>query len=129
MSETETHDGIGIGDGAKPSTDESGRSLDAVFEILAARRRRYILYYLNDRPDECATFCELVDLVAAWERMTGIEPPSIHRRRVAASLRNDHLPALRDSGLIECEGDTVCYRVEDEFLQRLLSCAGITELP
>ncbi len=130
MSETERqYDGSESGGVTEPTTSECGRSLDTIFEVLAARRRRYVLYYLNDRPEECATLCELVDLVAEWERMTESDTPTIHRRRVAASLHNGHLPALRDAGLIEYKGDTIRYRVDDGFLQRLLSCAGITELP
>ena len=130
MSETEKQpDRSEVRGMAESSTGRSGRSLDTVFEILAARRRRYILYYLNDRPGESATLCELVNLVAAWERMTGNDLPPAHRQRVAASLRNDHLPALHDAGLIECGDETVSYRVSDGFLQRLLSCACITELP
>ena len=72
---------------------------------------------------------ELVDLVIAWEHMIGIRSQPIYHRRVAASLNNCHLPVLCDIGLIEYEDEIVSYRVNDEFLQKLLSCAATKELP
>ena len=130
MSDTGwSHDGTEHSGTTTTLTNGSEESLDAVFEMLAARRRRYVLYYLNDRPEKDTTVCELVNLVAAWERMVGTDPPALHRRRVSASLRNDHLPALRDAGLVEYGGETVSYRVDGDFFHRLLSCAAITELP
>ena len=58
----------------RPSRTLTGQDnrLAMVFETLAARRRRYVLYYLNDRPEAETTLYELVDLVIAWEHMIGI---------------------------------------------------------
>ena len=114
---------------AEPYTNRTGQSLGNVFETLAARRRRYVLYYLNDHPEAETTLYELVDLVIAWEHMIGIRSQLIHHRRVAASLHNCHLPALCDTGLIEYGDGIVSYRVNDEFLQKLLSRAATEELP
>ena len=68
MSETTEHrDGNKIREAAEPYTNRTGQSLGDVFETLAARRRRYVLYYLNDHPEAETTLYELVDLIIAWE--------------------------------------------------------------
>lgn len=52
MSETtEQRDGNKIREVAEPYANRTGQSLGDIFETLAARRRRYVLCYLNDRPE------------------------------------------------------------------------------
>lgn len=84
----------------------------AVFEALADRRRRYVLFSLVDAPDGVAELDELSEQVHRWERAAEDALPDDHRDRVVASLYHVHLPALADAGLVEFDArsKTARYR-------------------
>lgn len=93
-------------------------SLDRVFELLSDRRRRYTLYYLNDRDDGVATVGELTDHVAALEsgrestdEGEGLGTESERKERIRTELRHVHLPKLAETGVVEHDqrSDTVRY--------------------
>lgn len=83
-------------------------SLNLVFDLLAARRRRYALYYLSEAPDGVATVDEIVEHVLGLE--DGSEEPA-GRVEVRTALRHIHLPKLADAGVIEHDvrSETVRY--------------------
>ena len=76
---------------------------DQIFEVLSNERRRLILYYLKQQDtDQCVTFRELVDHVAAWENETTVDQlRSSERKCVYSALRQSHLPKLQKLGVIE----------------------------
>lgn len=110
-------DGEGTGEGstaAKP-TGPGGRTFTGqpdpaepdldrteVFDILSNDRRLRLLAYLDRTDEERYAFRDLVDHVAARENdkpvaaITGAE-----RNRVYSSMRQVHLPALDDAGVVE----------------------------
>lgn len=89
------------------------RSLDDLLKLLADRRRRYVLYYLDDAEDDVVTLDELSDHVAdrreAWSANTdGTGVVALERVRVG--LHHNHLPRLADAGLIDYDGRTQTVR-------------------
>lgn len=76
---------------------------DEVFEVLSNERRRYALYFLEQRADEGPVdLRELVDQVAAWENDTSIERlDSGDRKCVYTALRQSHLPKLDQHGIVD----------------------------
>lgn len=96
------------------------RSLDSVFEILVAERRRNALYVLFRRSGP-VEFDSLADEVASLE---GADP-----QRVAASLHNVHLPKLADAGLARYDAEAGTVRLADhsELFRRYLTSAAEDE--
>lgn len=79
----------GEGDGSTP------RPLDAVFEVLTARRRRCALYVLSRATDRM-TLSDLASEVASLE--------DADYDRVVASLYHVHLPKLAAVGVVDYDG-------------------------
>lgn len=81
----------------------SSLSLSAIFETLALRRRRTILYCLTEHADDTIGFQGLVDAVAARESETDRQRRTWapQRQRVATALHHDDLPRLAEAGLVE----------------------------
>lgn len=80
---------------------DSALSPSVVFGLLAAERRRYVLYYL-DACDGKAEFYLLAEQVAAWENETSIELTTAEMiQRVSTGLYHTNLPKLADHGLID----------------------------
>ncbi|PSP71121.1 hypothetical protein BRC80_06645 [Halobacteriales archaeon QH_9_66_26] len=73
---------------------------DAVFDVLAVRRRRYVLYALLEA-DGGLALADLAGLIAAAEASRPITAVAGACRRVAADLARTHLPALDREGLVE----------------------------
>ncbi|ELY64489.1 DUF7344 domain-containing protein [Natrinema versiforme] len=105
-------------------TGEATPSLDLVFDLLSNSRRRYALYFLNDRPDGVATVDTLTENVIALERtIDGDETDAAETATVAdsisadrqttvlAELQHSHLPKLEDAGVLEHDrrSETVRY--------------------
>ncbi|WP_265112005.1 DUF7344 domain-containing protein [Halosolutus halophilus] len=92
---------------------EATPSLDLIFDMLSNRRRRQVLYDLNDRPDGVATIDELADTVAAREHGSGGTDLDAdeHRTQIRTELQHVHLPKLEDAGIIEHDrrSETVRY--------------------
>ncbi|WP_440771116.1 DUF7344 domain-containing protein [Natronorubrum sp. DTA28] len=96
------------------SADETGRA----FDLLADRRRRAVLEYLDDT-DEPVSLNELADHVAleeqGWARgaIAGCGDALLGtRRRVRISLRHHHVPKLAAADVVEfdLEANTVSVR-------------------
>ncbi|WP_121821506.1 DUF7344 domain-containing protein [Halostella salina] len=101
-------------------------SPDTVFELLASRRRRFVLYALADTDGE-VPFDALVAQVVEWET-AGLTPPRGHEDRVATALHHVHLPRLAAEGVVSYDesDDTVRYLGSAE-LERLLDAARETD--
>ena len=107
--------------GAEVEGDGGVISLEAVLGCLLAPRRRFVLYYLQER--ETATVDELARQVAAWER--GIPPEEVdadHRRHVETALVHRHLPKLADALFVEYDerSDAVRYTEPPALLEETL---------
>lgn len=87
-------------------------SFDALFDLLAARRRRYALYVLVGTDDGLADVETLADEVAVWEARTGEATVTESlRRTIVDELREVHLPRLADADVVEYDArsDVVRY--------------------
>lgn len=87
---------------------------DAIFETLAARRRRYVLYYLLEV--DVVTTTDLAGLIAAAEsgRPAG-SIPSERRRRVTIELERTHLPLLDSRGFVDHDRERGLVELTAEF--------------
>jgi DNA-binding transcriptional ArsR family regulator len=93
-------------------TDSAARtapdlSHEEVFEILANRRRRFVIHALK-RADEPPDVSELSRHVTAWE--LGVEPEAVpyeERHNVYSTLRRVHLPKLREADVVTVDEDDV----------------------
>lgn len=94
-----------------------------VVEALRNQRRRYALYYLQNH-DAPVTLDELVEQVAAWERVTMADDAGAsHRKSVYSSLHRTHLPYLEGLGLVAY--DRQCKQVAWYRVYFLLSVVGV----
>ncbi|WP_135853013.1 DUF7344 domain-containing protein [Halorussus salinus] len=95
-------------------------SFDAIFEVLAAERRRYVLYALH-RHSGRASLADLADEVASRE--------GADTERVAASLHHVHLPKLVSANVAAYDPDEETVRLLDrsDRLYRHLSAAAEDE--
>lgn len=82
-------------------------SLDLIFDVLADRRRRFVLYYLQDQTDGVATIDETVEYVVSLETDGG---RADHRANVRISLQHAHLPKLEDAGVLEYDARSEAIR-------------------
>lgn len=79
-------------------------SLDRIFGLLANRRRRYVLYSLNEAEDTVLELDDVAARLAEWERRwngrdDGEDFDQLERIRI--TLHHNHLPRLADAGLID----------------------------
>lgn len=80
-------------------------SLSRIFELLSEERRRYALYYLEQR-DEPVTVDELAERIAEWEDdPTGHELPEDEYRGVEIELEHKHLPKASAAEFVEYDPD------------------------
>jgi hypothetical protein len=111
--------------GTRPDDPEKrGRTidLDTAMDLLADRRRRYVLYYLREEGE--ADLDELADAVTRWE---GQKTPE-HRRRIVTELHHKHLPKLTENGVVEFD-DKVRFVHVDSPLETYLDLAAEQERP
>lgn len=90
-------------EGSGPTDFGTGTSavLDDALELLAERRRRFVIYTLLDTPAGMIGFDELVDAVGAMEAQGSPEQVTDrHRQSIAADLHHWHLPVLVESGTV-----------------------------
>lgn len=85
-------------DGGEPSRDE-------IFQIVSNQRRRHVVHYLRQQ-DRAVELRELSTQISAWENE---EPPAAvthdERRRVYTALRQNHLPKMDESGVVDYDAD------------------------
>lgn len=75
--------------------------VDELYDVLANRRRRYALHYLQ-QVDGRTDFGEMAEQIAAWEHgKARQEVTSNERKYVYSALQQRHLPKMHDIGLVE----------------------------
>lgn len=92
-------------------------SLDRIFDLLASRRRRYVLYHLDETDTDVVTLDEVAERVAAWERKwDGLDDRERddHREHVRVALHHNHLPRLANAGLIDYDARSHTVRSWEE---------------
>lgn len=80
-------------------------SRDTIFSTLSNQRRRYVIHYLKQHPEQ-VRIRDLAEQIAAWEN--GIEINELtykQRKRVYTSLHQTHLPKMDDCGIVEYDRD------------------------
>jgi len=109
-----TNAALGEGRGSNP------QSLDDVFDVLSANRRRHALYVLYRRADS-TTVRELADALTP-ESGGDVE-------RVTAELAHVHLPRLDDAGVVEYDRDAETVALADlsDRFDRYLAVAAADE--
>ena len=92
-------------------------SADTILELLANRRRRYLLYALRgqDGPIELSTVAEQV---AGWEH--DVPPEDVAKneyKSVYVSSVQCHVPKLADAGVVDHDEDNHTVVLSDNFEQ------------
>jgi len=83
-----------------------GLSKSEIFDLLRNQRRRFVLHYLKNNPDEAVALGTLADQVAAWEYEIPLEEvSSTQRKRVYTTLQQSHLPKMDEAGIVEFDQD------------------------
>ena len=104
------------GENTAPVATEADGGLDAlavVLDVLADQRRRFVLYYLQDRsgPVEAK---ELARQIIAWETDTTVSAVTDEAcEEVISDLYHHHLPKLADAGVIDYDERTLTTRSWD----------------
>lgn len=97
----------------------SGQQLDAddVFDVLANRRRRFVLNFLL-REERPVTIQELSQAVAEWEFDAEAEElTDQQQKRIYVALYQTHVPKLADLGIVEYDPDTNLVELTDTATQ------------
>lgn len=101
-----------------------------MFAGLSNRRRRYILYYLQETRHTDVD--ALATQIAAWEQDRTLEHVADdHRDRIKHELTHSHLPKLTDYNLIEYDRRSGVVRFVDppSVLEDALDMTAILEKP
>jgi hypothetical protein len=99
MSSTGEGGSSGLHSGAE--SDGKDPPVDVLYDVLANRRRRYALHYLQ-QVDSRTDFGEMAEQIAAWEHAkTRQEVTSNERKYVYSALQQRHLPKMHDLDLVE----------------------------
>lgn len=79
--------------------EEISLSLDSLLDILANARRRYLLEYLWEQPENVGSFEEATNYtITKVAQKQGRQP---NHDDVQVDLHHHHLPKLADAGVIE----------------------------
>lgn len=85
------------------TSDDDADDVNRVYDVLSNRRRRQILYLLDDAEDDAAEVPELASTIAAWEE--GIDDPEAvtydDRKSVQAAVYQHHAPKMEAAGLVD----------------------------
>ena len=89
--------------GCQPVATNQSLTQDTKFHLLQNARRRNVLRYLDENPENAESEIREIALqVAAWENEKPIEQvDSPERQRVYVSLYQTHLPKLDDAGVVD----------------------------
>lgn len=92
------------------------QSLEQLLKLLANRRRRYVLYYLDEVETAVVTLDQLADQLVEWEREWDRYEGTTqtHRECVRIALHHNHLPRLADANLIDYDARTETVRNWEE---------------
>lgn len=101
--------------------DKSHAVLDRLFETLANRRQRYVLYYLDEAGSSAVTLDRLADKLCRWEREwldRTEQARAKHQENIRIDLHHVHLPQMADNGVIDYDArsGTVRSRMSDSVL-------------
>lgn len=126
----ESHEFVVLNGEIERATDDPAM-LDTVFELLAEKHRRYVLYHL-DSQDRPVPLDDVSKQVARWEAEESPEttPPEIYDR-VEITLTHRHLPKLDSVEYIEYDRDTqrVYLRGASPAFEAILTIAKLVEQP
>ncbi len=92
-------------------------SADTILELLANRRRRYLLYALRGREDPIE-LSKLAEEVAGWEH--DVPPEEVAKneyKSVYVSSVQCHVPKLADAGVVDHDEDNHTVILADAFDQ------------
>lgn len=92
-------------------------SLDAVLDILASERRRALLEYLWEKPDNSGSFEGAIRYtILKIGKKRGVQP---NHDDIQADLQHHQLPKMADAGIVEYDvrSQTVRYH-ENERLEK-----------
>ena len=107
-------------------------SLDRLFKLLANRRRRYTLYYLEMAETPVVTLDDLAAQVVQWECQwddRGQTATDTHREQICVDLHHNQLPRLAAAGLIDYDARTQTIRQWDDPSLVEWAQSDIDELP
>ncbi|MFC4248608.1 hypothetical protein ACFOZ7_17025 [Natribaculum luteum] len=101
------------------TTSQEPRELtaDTILELLANRRRRYLLYALREY-DEPIELSKLAEQVAGWEH--DVPPDEVAKneyKSVYVSSVQCHVPKLADSGVVDHDESNHTVVLSDNFEQ------------
>ncbi|EMA30580.1 DUF7344 domain-containing protein [Halobiforma nitratireducens] len=99
------------------SQAEQELSADTILELLANRRRRYLLYALRGR-EEPIELSKLAEQVAGWEH--DVPPDEVEKneyKSVYVSSVQCHVPKLADAGVVDHDEDNHTVVLSDNFDQ------------
>lgn len=89
---------IGLEERRRP---EVADELDTVFDVLRDRRRRFLLYYLNDVDASVISFEEAVEAVRAYLGADSDSDVEHSRQQIRIDLIHAQFPRLEDAGVLE----------------------------
>lgn len=93
----------------------SSPSSQAIYGLLADRRRRYAIHYLKQR-NEAVSLRDLAEQVAAWENEKPVDTlKSQERKRVYIALYQSHLPSMDREGIVEYDSDRGTVSLAEEY--------------
>ena len=105
--------------------------LDTVFDVLSEERRRYALYYLEQK-DGPVSVEELVEQIAAWETNGADESiPDEKFREVELEFYHTELPKTSDLEFIEYDSESgeVELTGTPPRVEAIISVARVIERP
>lgn len=109
---------------------DGGRRFDDLFAVLADQRRRDALYLLQEEVE--ASLADVTEHIAAWERECAVDDvPADARADVKLALYHNHLPRLRESGVIDYDArsETAVYQDPPPLVEACLEYCGRRERP
>ncbi|AFZ72528.1 DUF7344 domain-containing protein [Natronobacterium gregoryi] len=99
------------------SQTEKKLSADTILELLANRRRRYLLYALRGREDPIE-LSALAEQIAGWEH--DVDPDEVAKneyKSVYVSSVQCHVPKLADAGVVNHDEENHTVVLSDNFEQ------------
>lgn len=103
-----------IGRVTESGEDGARLSKSEIFGLLRNQRRRFVVYFLQDRDDEPVDLGNLATQIAVWENdIPAEEVSAAQRKRVYTALQQSHLPKMDDAGIVEFDSSRGTVRATD----------------
>lgn len=104
---------------------EDSQDVSNLMEVLASEERRFLLYHLIEEADGS---CTVEELTEELQRFKGTRHPSA-QQPTFISLYHNHLPKLREAGIIEHDDSTGTVRYNGNgLLEDVLALTATREL-